>query len=474
MFITNLFPKAFLLHLSLILACSPVFCQTRSTIWMEGISTNSPGFFVNKWNLNWDFEDVIATNTNHNAGYEPIRGIADATSYVDPLLDGHDNVLGIAHDFGGLILRNLANENDRISAMILDGVPNRGSSAIKFMTGKNNTPNNGLTEAQVMINKVNEIKGPADCEECGFMSLFEQWVDEIAANKVLFEEMASNSTEVNELNEESNLPDIPFAILYGTVTNVHNGRQSIISLMDSRGSPLFPWDTGLQDCVAVELARQREDAKQDTREIIDRSLGIFTEVVSFAANLLSGGFIDDEGEFDPSGFIGALKTLIDESSDKIFDWIEEGQERDERLANLLRCQVANQNLAAEWELSMMQNGSFETEEVEVEEPAYYCEQLCRDQLGPNPDRIAWGTCIRNCVQSRPTKTITVYVGEDHDLLLTEYEQKLPDADFTFNLFDHNHFQEPRDDPYSTAQTLGDAFEELFSGSAGAAFKIPEK
>lgn len=473
----NKYVKKFFLVFLVLLGYTALFSQTRSTIWMDGISTNSPGYNVNKWGLNWDFEDVVSTNTNFNAGYDPGRGVFDASSYAEPLLDDHENVMGIAHDFGGLILRDLANNNDAITAMILNGVPNQGSSAIKFVTGENLPPNGGETRAQNMIAKVNAIKGENDCEECGFMQLFENWIDEIAANEDLFKEMSSNSTEVNFLNEEENLPDedVAVAILYGTVTNKWSGKQSIISLMDSRGSPLNPWDTGLQDCVARKLAEQREDAKPDTREIIDRSMGIFEKVVGFAADLLTQGFIDNEtGEFESAGFIGSLAGLITDVADDIFDWIEASEERDAELARLLRCQVANQTLAAEWELAMMEEGAFDTEEVEIEESLYYCEQLCWDQLGPNASRIEWGSCIRNCVQSKPTKQITVYVGEDHDLLLTEGEQKLPNSDFTYNLFDHNHFQEPRDDPYSTNNTIGDAFEELFSGSAGSAFQIPEK
>lgn len=469
-----------------ILMCTAISCliytdmsgqsETRKTLWLGGISTTSRGFVVNNWNLNWDFEDLITTDANFNAGYDPGRGVFEASEYLAPLLEDQENVLGIAHDLGGLILRDLANNNSNVTAMILDGVPNQGSSAIGLAAGQRLPPNGGATAIQDIIDKVKTIQGGADCEDCGVIEAFEQFIDEIARNEDLFKQMASNSDEVNHLNKEENLPSIPYAILWGSVSDEDS--RNIASLMDA-GTWINPFSTHLEDCAADELARREGEIKDEiTRNAIDNAIGFFSDVVGFAQNLLTGGIFGDPDDpnsnFDKLGFIGSITDFIDNAKDGILDWIKDNQETDSKLADLMRCQMANQLLATEWELAMMQTGSFETTRVRAEPNIHLCQEHCWQILGPSPSHTEFGACIHRCMQSQPDEFITVYTGELHDLILTKGEQQLAGADFTYHLFNHNHMQESRDKPGNNSKDLNDAFSDLFGGNAGAAFIIPEK
>ena len=72
------------------------------------------------------------------------------------------NVLGIGHDGGGLVLRQMAKNTNRLTGMILCGVPNRGSSAIESML-----PINGTSQINTLINQVLAFRSNAQsCNGC--------------------------------------------------------------------------------------------------------------------------------------------------------------------------------------------------------------------------------------------------------------------------------------------------------------------
>ena len=457
--------------------------QTRNTIWLDGLQTTSLGFQPHRYYelKQYDFEDLVAENLDFNAGYDPWLGVEDATDYLYPVVEGRVNVLGIAHDYGGLILRNLAiDDNDEISAMILDGVPNQGSSAISLAMGDTGG-SSSESRMQTIIKEVKAIKQDEGCEDCNVIGLFENWINEIAHpdNSSVFSDMRSDNVLINNLN--ANPPDdIPFAIIWGSVQGV-NVNQSIVNLMDSRSS-ITGFDTELADCVSEKL-RERQKKLDDDKltKNVGLVLGLLKSVTGFAGSLLSdqvfGDPNDEDSNFDIGGFLGALSDFADNLKDPIIDYLESDSEIDQRAASLLRCEVANQMLSVKWELAMMDAAGVEVEFVAAPADAaiQFCEEHCWEQFGgTTPDRVAFGQCIKECLDNNQAPPIAVYVTSDHDLLLTEQEQQLAGQANTYHLFNHNHFQESRDRPGDKTSDLDDAFEELFNGSVSPAFAIPQQ
>ena len=454
--------------------------QTRNTIWLDGLQTTSLGFQPHRYYelKQYDFEDLVATNYDFNAGYNPWLGVEEAADYLYPIVEGRDNVLGIAHDYGGLILRNLAvDDNDEISAMILDGVPNQGSSAIKLVMGDTDG-SSSESRMQTILSEVKGIKQDEDCEDCNVIGLFENWINEIAHpdNSSVFKDVKPGSDVVNALN--ANPPDIPFAIIWGSVQGA-NVNQSIVNLMDSRGS-ITGFDTELADCVSEKLReRQKELDDDELTKNIGLGLDVLQGIIGFAGSLISDQIFGDpdNNNFDVGGFLGALAAFADNLKDPIVDYLESDSEIDQRAASLLRCEVANQMLSVKWELAMMDAAGTEVGLVDAPTDAAlpFCEEHCWEQFGgTTPDRVAFGQCVLECPENKPAPPIAVYLAPDHDLLLTEQEQQLAGQANTYHLFNHNHFQESRDRPGDNTSDLDDAFEELFNGSVSPAFAIPQQ
>ncbi len=473
--------------LVIIIACG-LFClsaslhaQTRNTIWLDGLQTTSLGWKPNRYsNLKlYDFEDLVSTNLDFNAGYDPWLGVEGASNYLKPIVEGRENVLGIAHDYGGLVLRHLANnDDDEITAMILNGVPNQGSSAIQMAIGQN--ADDGDSRMQIIIDKVNDIKGDEGCEDCNIVGNFERWIDEIAHpnNRAVFEDMAPG-VMINNLN--ANPPDIPYAIIWGSV-DTYNSEQSIVNLMDSRGS-ITGFDNSLANCVAGKLREQQKKIEDDKIvRNVNVVLGLFGSVLDFASSLISGNVFgnpeDDENNFDTGGFLGAIGSFANDIKSTIVDYLDTNSELDQRLASLMRCETANQMLEVHYELAMMDAGQVEVELVDenLAGNLQHCEQYCWEQFeGSIPNHAAYGACIQDCLENNPAPPILGFVTPRHDLLLTEMEQKLPgQTGEPFHLFNHNHFQESRDRPGTNMTDLDYALEELFSGSVSPAFEIPKQ
>jgi hypothetical protein len=441
-----------------------VSSQTRSTIWLDGATnTTSHGWagVPNQFLLGYDFENLNMTNTDPNAEYDLNLGVFGAASQIEPQLDGHDNVLGIAHDMGGLVLRDLANKDNSLSAMILNGVPNQGSAAINFAT---EAQVGDKTRAQLMIDGVQNITAGDDCQDCELVEAFQTWIDEIAENSNVFDQMARGSVEINTLNANPPPENVPFAILWGSVEEL-----SISTLMSSW---YFP-GTGDADhytkCYTERLAKAKKDANTDfIISTIDNVIHFYGDYLEYI------GAIDIE---EPFSIIAALGDFIKDAKDRITGQIEDVRERDQELAKILRCEVANQIMAIEWELALGEFGSVVTEEVEISPDIAYCEAQCWSQFeGTTPTHAQFGACVYDCMNSDDTPVITetVYVGSASDGLLLEYEQKLDGAVAEYHLYEHNHFQETKLSSTSSVGTLNHALDELFSGSAGPAFTIPKQ
>ncbi|NBC07220.1 MAG: hypothetical protein GVY26_08505 [Bacteroidetes bacterium] len=440
------------------------FSQTRSTIWLDG-STNTtshgwggvPNIYYDL--AGFDFVDINIDNTNSNIAYDLNLGVFGAASQMEPQLDGHENVLGIAHDMGGLVLRDLANKDNSLSAMILNGVPNQGSAAINFAT---EIQVGDKTKVQLMIDGVQDIIADEECENCNLIEAFQEWMDEVENNRDVLRQMRRGSEEVNTLNASP--PDnTPFVVLWGSVEEL-----PISTMLSSRNFPATGDDDHYTECYARRLAKRKKENQEDfVLETIDNVVNFYGSYLEYIGTVFA----------EPTEIISAVGDFIKDAKNSITGQIEDVRDRDQELASILRCEAAVQILNVEWNYALNEFGSLTTEEVEIGPDIVYCEQQCWEQFeGTTPNHAQFGACVADCMNSdnTPVLTETVYVAVESDGLLLETEQKLSGAVDEYHLYEHNHFQETKLSSNSGVGTLNHALDELFSGSAGPAFTIPKQ
>ncbi|MCB9290272.1 MAG: hypothetical protein H6560_23385 [Lewinellaceae bacterium] len=426
----------------------------RNTLWMRGVSQTSHG-----WNgtenyfeyLGYDFQNYVFSNV-----YQPGLGVEAAADAVAESIENYDDLLGIAHDYGGLVMRDLQHKSDNVSAMVLVGTPNQGSSAIDFATIIE--PNANGTRAQILVDAIQDIKGGDRCDDCDLVGAFDSWITGLYGGREYLSDAGTGSEVLLDLN--ANMPTVPFAVMWGSVEDF-----SITRLMSSRA---FPSDGDYYtDCYADRLEMARQKAMKDF---------YYTTIRNTTGFL--GGVLNFIGAVSPSldldNLISRIGSFINSQRQNFITEFEAVRERDEELARILRCEFANQLLAAEWQIALLENSSLEETEVTINIPSEYDECM----IGCATD-MAWGdwgmnlTCEEFCagLPDDETITATALVPELNDGLLTRSEQLLDGAVKTYHLEETNHFQESR---AGLKPVVSDAFEDLFEGSAGDAFRIPKQ
>lgn len=438
------------------------FAQERNTVWIRGLSTNSHGWIEMKTQMAFEGYDFVDKMNN---SYAPSQGVAAAANQIEGFIGNATDILGIAHDHGGIVLRQLELQNPQITGMILDGVPNQGSIGIKIATD-NDFPSVPTT-AQKIWQDVQNIKAGDNCDDCGFDDSFKSWIDEMSGVDAapIFREIASGSPLISNLNSQA--PGVPFAILYGTVEQF-----SLTSFMSSRGFP--SGNDYFTKCYTDALYKARQKAKQDhIRATINNTLGFFANVFNVAGSIISQG-----SNPDPGAILSAVGSYLNAQRSNIVGQIQAVQQKDAELARILRCELANQILAAEWELRLQANSSsYTTSQVEVPCNGYGCEEFydCVDDCKIDivfGDKPLGFDCESYCTQQLAgttyTTTITVLTGGKNDGLLTEGEQMLSGAAKVYHMEETDHFQET----FRTQQQVTQPLKELFDGSGGAAFVIP--
>jgi len=459
----------FLSHLLLVLAVS-LHAQndspeTRNTLWLDGLSTTSKGWDETPRDLkniyDWDLLNIISLGELPRSVYQPGLGTFDAADELASHLGEYENVLGIGHDFGGLVLRDMADGTNNLSAIVLCGVPNQGSKGIEMAI--QSTGADGESEAQWILEGVKQITDGYECENgCNLVDLFSPWINELKDNEDIFSEMLPNSDVISTLDQ--NPPQIPHAVFWGSVEEF-----SITSFLNSLYSPLDNVDQ-ITQCYVDNLNAWKEEINDERREERwDAVFGLFNDIKGGIRDLFEGDIDDPWSVFDPfvAGIVGGVK-----------DWLNSNKEFDDEMERGFRCETANQLLAIDWQLNLMEAGSVETEEVLVgQEYSTNCPEDCAQTVGYS-DWTAYRQCILDCRNNADQSPLyqTVYITEENDGLLNKSEQLLAGEDFEYHLFETNHFQETdlRHKPAEhLAPLLPQAFEDLFDGNAGTAFIVPK-
>ncbi|NBC05631.1 MAG: hypothetical protein GVY26_00380 [Bacteroidetes bacterium] len=447
--------------------------ETRNTLWLDGLSTTSKGWDETPRDLkniyNYDLFNIISLGGLPGSVYQPGLGTFDAADELASHLGDYENVLGIGHDFGGLVLRGMADGTNNLSAIVLCGVPNQGSKGIEMAI--QSTGVDGKSDAQWLIEGVEAITDGYDCEDgCNMVDLFSTWIDELEANEAIFSEMlpgdAPGGDVINTLNQEANLPQIPHAVFWGSVEEF-----SITSFLNSIYFPNSNVDH-ITQCYVDNLNAWKEEINDERREERwDAVFGLFNDI--------KGGIRDlsTEGISNPWS---AISSFAEGTIESVRTWLNANNEHDAEMERILRCEAANQLLAINWQLELMKAESVET--GTVQQGWVYdntCEDECAETVGYS-NWIAFRQCIVDCEDNQEPipNMVTYYVTEENDGLLNANEQMLEGGAFPpYHLFNTNHFQETslyHKPGEALAPLLPQAFEDLFDGSESAAFCVPKQ
>lgn len=447
--------------LCLLLANSPAAAQ-RNTIWVDGSSQTSRGWGSLKQSMGWrgyEFNDLKETSSQYAA---MVGGALSLSDYIGGRIDMHqaENVLGIAHGFGGISLRYAQHENPGIEAMILCGVPNQGSAAMRYAT----VSSDDQTALLQMVEATESIIGGDNCRDCGLVNLFKGWAESLERD--FLSDVNDDSDVIANINQEGMLPTVPYLVLYGTVNDFALSR-----MLDSRS-----WlddEPRLSKCYSDRIEEERKRLNTNAINALIRNNG------NFFANALRyiGSVVLAAANPTPDMIASGLATLISGERDAIIQSIQSELESELELARMLRCQLSVQVLEAQWHLAML-DGDFEATgqfwvntatQQDIEECIEDCDLEFPQDIDPNSHHHCLTYCNHHLSGSwTPLYTFT---AEGTNGLLRASEQQL-DGPFlaspAIHLPNTNHFQQT----YGGHTVLVEAFESIFQGNMGAAFIVP--
>ncbi len=436
-----------------------VFGQERNTLWLEGAGASSSLDWdntVRELEKDYDLFRVISLDGLPQTAY-PLEGnVEEETVTLDDHIRNddrrdYDNILGIGHDFGGIVLRNLEKHNENLTAMILDGTPNQGSEFVEWAI-KDGA--NGRSKAERVIEDVNRIKRGDSCDDCDVVGAFEDWIRDLKNGEDQYTDLTPNSPIMNDLNQ--NPPQIPFAIFWGSKPDV-----TFTELLSNYGFTFTGDQDQFTSCYESAQSRAREQARYKYLTAISKAGNLFTDVLDFAGAL--------EGDISAGDFFSALATFISESRQDIIDILDARRELDLELDRLIRCELANQLLSIEWLLAL-QNGEEPVILIEGDNPSEaQCFDYCRDDCDDDQTTRCFDNCMLSCLNGQSPLGGQRYVPlyKESDGVLLREEQLLSGSVHDYHLSNTNHFQETN--PNHGA--LLDHFQDLFDGNKGPEFMV---
>lgn len=436
------------LLLTMLMLVTATLLSQRDMLWMRGTGQTSLSWTPTTLHLsnieNYQFNNLIFLDVY------PLslnNGVVETANLLAGSYEGHDDILGIAHDYGGLVLRQLQLQEPKISAMILDGVPNHGSVALEYSTSFSTGT---LSPARRMVNRLERYLEQDDCNNCDVVGEFKSWLQELDNGSLYLKDAIVGSQVITNLDNSP--PTVPFAIMWGSVNNF-----SLTKMLSSLSSPSDGDD--FTRCYLESLERERLLANENFH-VINNATGFFTSVLTFIGGLAEGS----SGSPSPSAVIGATANFIEDTRTRTLEEIRLVRKRDKELARILRCEFSNQLMAVEWQIALT-GSTFETITIQVPSSFADCEAQC-NQEGWEDNYM--NVCIWSC-QNSETKSIQVVVPQANDGLFSRSEQQLAGAAKTYHLPETNHFQETRIGQAPVVAALND----LFQGGAGAAFIVPQ-
>ena len=403
-------------------------------------------------------------NTMRTVGQYRIRdaspfGFLDLTVEIEPNVGNleeaieqpifnYQNVLGLGHDVGGLALRGLMERNPKITGNILVGTPNRGSL---FLRGINANGPDNLSRIEKFLVDVEEIIKDDECPQCGKRKKLLRFIESVKDQPYTEGAIYDPNSYYNFLPR----PDMSTtAVIWGNA-----GEQTLGDFLSAETGILNPIDFRKcrEEAVALTEAEIRNDELVASANAVKRGfLGLMKSLFTTLVTNIR----------DPLKLIIEVTKKVSEKSDDIIKSIDELKEVSDKRKKLLKCELVNQLIEAQWILNLLQgNSGIVTETlaspdydpVLCEKYTYKCQYNTMD-----PNNV--GFCVlrdKYCGQ-----TITYFNPEPNDLVYAKSEQTLHNWPIDLEIeIEANHLEEQRYDKNR------DAIDDLFSRS-GTVFFVP--
>lgn len=437
--------------------------QPRDIVWCNGTSQTSNGWahFRQEMQSHGSQFNNLLDNQWANAWGQ---GILAGANYIDNRIDlnSGNNVLGIGHGFGGIALRYAQQQNSKISAMILSGVPNQGSNVIRLITENDPSAPGNIID---ILQTIEEVKSRNNCRNCNITELTKSWLNTIEGGSNYIGELSQGNEIIREVNQPSMLPSVPYIVITGTAENL-----SLTRILDTKFSIADSDDLYRCQDVMFNEKSKLEDQLGIQRKA-ERNNGFFANVKSYAKSIFSnknlqGSTVD---------LLSSISTYIAQQATRIYQDILIQRELESGFSQMLRCKLINQVMEAEWMLTVS-NESFLKKEVSIDmttkEDLIVCELNCKVRFpnDPNSMQHCKNWCMQNMVEGKTSET-TVFVFEPNNGFLSKSEQELRGENLVaeIHLPNINHFQMSM----PTHSSLVNEFKDnIFSGTLGAAFMVP--
>lgn len=418
----------------------------RDVLWIGGLMPEPTVFHksLNAFSNDFQINDLLKGEV-----FFADQGVDASVSVLLSVADEGSNILGVAHDYSGIIMRRLQLETPNISAMILNGVPNNGSRIIAYAIDNAGNSDN-LTSMESLAQALRSTMA-RNCDDCGVLDGFSALMQKM-------ENMREQLLYVVPDGQVETIPPptVPTALLWGDHQQSGNDAflYSILSASesDSPSTTFNPYG----ECVKA----MRLKGESLTDDIFQRST--FRATSNYISNLLRqvGNYISSGGEAVSDYILEHLQTGTLASE------IEKIRRQNSELASIMQCDLANQSLALRY-ITILTNLEVKQSDFEIPKPPALmaCYMDCLAQ-GNNTSY-----CNSFCDPQYVTQQqIPLWEFAPNDGLYSKDEQLLDGATVTIRLAGVNHFDEPK----WAHPTVRQAYEDLFNGSAGPAFVIPPK
>jgi hypothetical protein len=363
--------------------------------------------------------------------------------------EARDEVLGIGHDAGGLILRymDMMQQEPNLAAMILAGVPNQGSKALQWVLPATPGEQSGAQQAvQILLDRQAQVP---NCRSCNMIEASQRWINSFVATpqtRDFYQRLKPDAPTITNLQA----PDIPFAIIWG---NEDDDALALTRLMSSwHNTALFGEDYEYIECYRRAISGRVLLAQQTN------ALGLLESMASMAgvartSNLTNPDFGPVEGAVIRERVLTLKNAFVQNE-----------------LRNILECEFVHRALDASWTLAIV---PYSTQQFVIEEPCLVGCDWCWEDFLIDKAVHQYGYCLaacdRSCTRGNSTYAFTYLVPEPHDGLLTQSEQSLTGAAKSYEAKGSNHLQEQ----FWEYAPVRNAFVDLFNGNAGAAFVVPK-
>jgi pimeloyl-ACP methyl ester carboxylesterase len=445
---------SFLLSIMLFFAANEASAQqgSRDILWLHGGASSSTLWsraITSAQAESYQFTNVSTFPYENDFAANDIPGWG--VFFNDRLAtQGRDDVLGIGHDAGGLVLRymGMMQQETNLTAMILDGVPNQGGKAFEWLLP---LAPGAETGAQKIVQSSLDLRTQAqNCRGCQMIEATQRWINSFVATPQIrdfYQQLKPGNPVITNLQS----PDIPFAVIWG---NEDDDALVLTRLMSSwHNTALFGEDHEYIECYQKEIRQRAIAANQN-----------------FAIGLMQGiaGLAGAVGKLNASNLfsIGAAIEASIQAQARILRTTFDLQNE---LRELLECELVHQALNARWTLAI---APYSLQDFTIEVPCVVSCDQCWEEALNQPDLILLGECLNACIPGCEggvfTSTQAYLVPEPHDGLLTQSEQSLAGAAKTYEARGSNHLQEQ----FWEYAPVRNAFVDLFNGNAGAAFVVP--